>query len=168
MKIDQIVLNDIRSVVVYARDNEPAFVREVEQVIRKAEAGSTHDAEIELAKATSRIAEIDRIINGLYEDKIRGLLTSERFASMMTNYETEQKALRERATELRTSRDKQKEDAEAAKQFISLVKRYTDATELTPEMISGLISKIIVGRFSKEHQDITIEYRVIGKREPMR
>lgn len=49
--------------------------------------------EKELAEGLNRLNEIDRIINRLYEDKVGGELSGERFMKMLAGFETEQTQL---------------------------------------------------------------------------
>jgi len=139
----------------------------VERHMRKSEESAVREAQAEYAKATSRITEIDRIINGLYEDKTRGLLPAERFAKMLAEYEAEQKALNERSAKLKAEIDVEVEKGESAGRFLVLVRKFTDITELTHELAATFINRIIVGRLEridgKKHQTVRIVYNIIGE-----
>ena len=50
----------------------------------------------EKEEAENRITELDKIIQSLYEDKVAGKLSEERYMKMSDNYEAEQKALNEK------------------------------------------------------------------------
>lgn len=67
--------------------------------------------ETELSDAQTRLNEIDRIINRLYDDKVIGELSAERFATMLTGFEEEQAGLRAKCGELRIAiaSDKEKQ-----------------------------------------------------------
>lgn len=63
--------------------------------------------------------------------------------------------------------DKLKNSLTNVDRFIEKAKKYTDLTELTPELLRMLISKVMVGEKSKKYsrtapQDIWIYYRDIG------
>ncbi|MEA4898658.1 MAG: recombinase family protein [Christensenellaceae bacterium] len=169
MALEKLVLDDIRSVTAFAKEHEPEFVVMVERQIQKSEESAFREAQTEYAKATARIAEIDRVISGMYEDKIRGLLPAERFAKMLSEFESEQKALNERAAKLKIEIDSQKKKAESADRFLNLVRRFTDITELTHELAATFINRIIVGRLEridgKKHQTVRIVYNIIGELE---
>ena len=95
-------------------------------------------------EAERRIDALDRIIQNLYEDKVNGTLTEERFIKLSKNYENEQAELTNKlkilTNELATA---QKETADLNK-FMRLVKRYTEITELSPEIVRTFIDKIYV------------------------
>jgi len=167
MAIERLVLDDIRSVTAFAKECEGEFVAMVERQVRKSEESAVREAQAEYAKGIHRITEIDRIINGLYEDKVRGLLPAERFASMLADYENEQKNLKEQGMKLKTEIDVETEKKESASRFIALVKKFTDISELTHELATTFISRILVGRLEridgKKHQTVRIVYNIIGE-----
>ncbi len=94
---------------------------------------------------------------------------AERFAKMLSEFETEQKALNERSTKLKTEIDSQKKKAESADRFLALVRRFTDISELTHELSATFINRIVVGPLEriegKKHQTVRIVYNIIGELE---
>ena len=125
--------------------------------------------EKEISELKGRLAEIDSIINGLYEDKVRGVLSSERFAVMLGRYENEQKELRENLEKLRTEIKETRDKDEAADHFIRLIKETTCPEELTEELVGNLIDRVEVGEAyyedGKKKQDIKILFNFVGKIE---
>ena len=68
----------------------------------------------------------------------------ERFVKMSENYETEQKTLECRVTELRSIIATQQESSVNVDIFIAKVRKYTDVRELTPENIREFVDHIEV------------------------
>lgn len=167
--LEKLVLDDIRSVTAFAKEHETEFVALVERQMQKAEESAFREAQGEYAKATARIVEIDRIISGMYEDKIRGLLPAERFAKMLSEFETEQKGLNERSAKLKTEIDAQSEKVESTGRFLALVRRFTDISELSHELAATFINRIVVGPLEridgKKHQTVRIVYNIIDELE---
>ena len=62
----------------------------------------------EKEEAEKRIVELDKIIQSLYEDKVAGKISEERYIKMSDNYEAEQKALTERLNYLKAEIEKAK------------------------------------------------------------
>jgi len=54
----------------------------------------------ELEKSKKRIAEIDKLIQHIYEDNVKGKLSDERFETLSNTYEAEQKELKEKLPEM--------------------------------------------------------------------
>jgi hypothetical protein len=100
--------------------------------------------EKELAEAQVRLNDIDRIISRLYEDKVSGELSADRFAKMLGGFETEQETLRKRCEELRIAIAEDKTKSDNSKRFLSIVKQFIEIPELTVEIATTLIEKVLV------------------------
>jgi restriction endonuclease S subunit len=120
----------------------------------------------ESAKSEKRLNEIDTLIQKLYEDKVFGVITQERFMSMSAKLEEEQKSLKSRFAELTEYLDSSVENARNAELFADLVRQYTDITELDSELVHTLIEKIVVHETEvvngEKVKRVDIFYRFIG------
>ena len=120
----------------------------------------------ELEKAKKRIAEIDRIIQTLYEDNARGKISDERFTTLSISLEDEQRELKDRVPEIETFLEKTEIKCEGLQRFIERAKRITRLTELTPELVHEFIEKIVVSKPEKisgnRHQIVVIYYHGAG------
>ena len=98
--IENIVLDNLRRVISYARDYEDEFVQQIADntVVEQMKQQSAIMRQLE--QQTRRIREIDTIIQRLYEDNVSGKLTDERFSKMSTTYEQEQRELENSTSEL--------------------------------------------------------------------
>lgn len=85
---------------------------------------------------------------------------------MSQAYEQEQETLTERIKVLRKELSTAKEDADNVTKFMRLVKRYTEITELTPEVVREFIEKVIVHQAEKvngkKRQAVEIIYNCVG------
>ena len=140
----EILLDVIRKTAGFVQKDEGEFIRIVRENanLKQGETLKTHTRTID--KNERRIAELDKLFNSIYEDKVRGVITEERFASMSSNYEREESALKEENAALQAEIDAFSEDNQRADNFISLVRRYTRFEELTTPMINEFIDKVIV------------------------
>lgn len=123
-------------------------------------------AKNELKRIECRLSEIEKIIVTLYEEKVRGVIPVERFELLAKNYETEQAELKQKQILLRNNLAESEETEKGVTKFVSIVKRCTEITELTPEILNSFIDKIYVGKperiDGKRVQDIRIVYKLIG------
>ena len=103
----------------------------------------------ELEEADKRIQALDRIIQNLYEDKVCGTLTDERFVKMSQSYEQEQRELKERSYHLRQELSIAKEQSDNVTRFMRSVRKYTEITELTPEIVREFVQKVVVYQAEK-------------------
>lgn len=120
----------------------------------------------EFEKSKNRIIEIDNLFQHIYEDNISGKLTDERFRRLSFNYNKEQQELKLKIEQLSNEIENKEKKENDLTQFISNVKKYTEITELTPEILNELIEKIMVHQSKKVNgryeQTIDIHYRDVG------
>ena len=164
--VEDIVLYDLQRVLGMARNNETEFIAMLQEKSKRMTKKDLSEKERAREEAERRIDALDRIIQNLYEDKVNGTLTEERFIKLSKNYENEQAELTNKlkilTNELATA---QKETADLNK-FMRLVKRYTEITELSPEIVRTFIDKIYVHKGEKaqggHRQTIEIIYNCVG------
>ena len=126
------------------------------------------DSNRDLVQAQDCIRKLDSIMQRLYEDNIDGKISDERFAWMSETYEAEQKQLEARATELESVIAEAKEERLNVDSFLGMVRRYTDITELTAEIIRSFVEKIEVKKLEKvpgtrtKKQTLVIWWNFIG------
>ncbi|MDL2258165.1 recombinase family protein [Eubacteriales bacterium OttesenSCG-928-K08] len=165
----ELALDAIRTVSGYVKENEAAFIRQVREAstVRQEETAKAHRRRI--SKEKKRVAELNTIIKKLYEDTATGKLTDKRFDMLAAEYEREQAELEQSIEMLQAELDSFHADGERADRFITIVKRYTDFTELTPAMISEFIERIVVHEGDKSsgerEQRVDIYLNFIGKYE---
>ncbi|NLB80886.1 MAG: DUF4368 domain-containing protein [Clostridiaceae bacterium] len=135
---------------------------------------SIRKAKTEYSKAENRIRQLDDIISQIYEDKVSGELSSERFAKMLGKYEQEQTELTVKMDALRPVLEQAKAQTQGIDKFLRTVKRFTEIKELSAEVVSEFIERIEVGetemvnqrRFphwaDEKRQNIRIVYNYIG------
>lgn len=165
-ELDPAVLARLRADCAFAREHEAEFIQMVERKTRRQGEDAVRNGEKEYNEARARIDEIDQIINQLYEDKVGGRLSPERFSRMLAQYETEQEGLRSRCESLRAEISAARTTSDKAKQFIRVVKRFTEMQELTPEIVATLIERVEIGQAhvvdGEKKQEIKIVYNFIG------
>ena len=168
--VEDAVLANLQAVTAMARTHETEFVKLVEKKANASNQDTLKKCQKEQVAAQKRLEEIDRIINSLFESKVAGELSAERFSSMLANYESEQAQLRARNVELAEMIANEKEASDNASQFLSLVRTYTEIKELTPEIVAAFIEKVIVyerekidGQPRQFRQRIDVVYNFIGE-----
>ena len=132
-------------------------------------AANTKRQSVELTRAEKRRTEVDRKFAKLYEDWSDGRITEYNFNMMSQKYQTEQQELTEKIERLSAELESEKQTTVDAETWISLLKQYTNPTELTAELLNTLIEKIVIHEATTEdgvrEQNIDIYYRLIGKIE---
>jgi ribosomal protein L32 len=165
--LDEVILEDLRRVTAMAREHTREFAEYV---------GGRQSAEIqreicrqerELSAMRKRGAELDAIFKRLYEDRVLGHLSVEQFQTLSGCYTEEQAKLAAEIPVKETTIQKLRDTVSGTDGFIAKAKRYTDITELTPELLRLFIQKIVVHEKStkwskKAMQTIEIHYSDIG------
>ena len=164
--IEDIVLYDLQRVLGMAKGKETEFVSMLQEKNKKMTKSDLSEKAKECDEAEKRIAVLDRIIQNLYEDKVSGTLSEERFIKLSKNYESEQAELTDKVKFLKEElMAVQKETADINK-FMRLIKRYTEITELNAEIVRTFIDKIYVHKGEKaqggHRQTIEIIYNCMG------
>ena len=164
--INQLVLENMRRVFLNIQAYEKEFVKkqlECYNVDKKKELTAKRR---ELEKIKRRIAEIDKLIQCLYEDNVKGKLTDERFEALSNTYETEQKELKEKLPETESYLEEETDKTVNLQKFVQKVKLITEPTELTGEIVHEFIEKIVVSAAhyldGKRYQIIDIYYNGVG------
>lgn len=99
---------DLRKILAFAKEREAEFIRIVTNNSEKELAKELRHSQKEYEQAWARISAIDKIIKKLYEDKVLGNISEERFHKISADYEAEQRALEARANVLKKTLDTEK------------------------------------------------------------
>ena len=165
--LDEIVLEDIRRVTAMARENTAEFASYIENRRSDEIRREIRRLETELAGMQKRSSELDTIFKRLYEDSVLGRITPDQFQTLSASYALEQEQLKTSIPQQEIVIQKMKEPVCGTDNFISKAKRYTDISELTPELLRLFIQKIVVHekdvKWSKHaEQTVEIYYTDIG------
>lgn len=142
--IRTLLLETIQAASTYAITNQKEFLEKVRAASALRQKEAVKDTKRKLNKNRKRADELDVIIKKLYESFAVGRISDERFDSLLTEYEAEQKALRSEIAELEKQVAAFEESTANAEQFLALAKKYTDFSELTTPMINEFVDKILV------------------------
>ena len=169
--VEKLVLESMQRVMWYVQTYEKLFAQRQMEDFGEKKKKELAEKRRELDRAKRRAAEIDGIIQKLYEDNAMGRISDERFATMSMSLENEQSGLKESIPEMESCLENAKIQTEGLQRFIDRAKRVTQLTELTPELVHEFIQKIVVSkpeyRDGKRYQSVEIYYNGVGIiREP--
>ena len=167
MALDEIVLEEIRSVTYYARANTDQFVDFIQKKSSAESRRELNAKTAELGRLEKRNGELNALFKRLYEDHVLGKVTSEQFRMLSEGYNEEQRTIQEEIPKMRKAIEDLKASATNVERFLEIVRKYTDIKELTPEILRTFISKIVIHERSRKHakdaeQDIDIYFTHIG------
>lgn len=169
VQVEEILLKEIRKITAYAREQEDKFVELVTKQSEKELNQQLRNSHKEPEQATTIITKLDTIIQILYQDNIDDKISDERFMKMTEPYEADQKELLKRKNELKSFIvDQTKEKSLNVDSFLKVVRKYTDITEITGEIIRSFVERIDVYKPEKmpgtrtKKQTICIHWNFIG------
>lgn len=146
--LEELILQNLREIVSFARSHENRFVQMVMDMdVKERNKG--------LAKKRKLRSE-------------GGKLTDERFHKLSTDYEAEQAGLQTQAAILREEIEEVEGKSANVDRFLSVVRQYTDIPELTPRILHEFVEKIVIHAATDPHskinrrQEVDIYYKGIG------
>ena len=164
--VETLLLDDLKRTLRFAQSQKEEFLRILEENSEVKTKQEIKENLRELSAAEERIKALDKIIQSLYEDKVAGKLSEERYLKLSDTYETEQAELTGKAQTLKAEIEKDKKEKDHILDFLCLVEKYSSIEELTPEIIRSFVDKIIVHEKRKENghyrQEVEIVYNFIG------
>ncbi len=165
--VESLVLEAIRRVSGYVRENEAEFIERVREKSSLQQEAAVKESRKKLSKATRRREEISGLIKKLYETYATGKIPENHFSELLTGYDNEQKTLDGEIERLQAEIDRYNTDSVRADKFIELVKRHTEFTEFSASLLNEFVEKIIVHEATKvngvREQEVEIYLNFIGK-----
>lgn len=166
--LSQLVLADIRSKMNLVLADEKRARAEFLSRSEQQNAAEANADRRKLTQSTRRLAELDKLIGSVYEDKVLGKIPEEVCIGLLEKYQSEKTALTETVAALERKAQTVRDDAANADEFIRRLKTYMEIPELTRQMCLELIEFITVdkcpGKYSKAPREIHIYYKLIDKK----
>ena len=162
-----IVLDDLRRVTHFARQNQRRFAEYIGMKMGKEAAKEISLLQKKLDAMTRRRGELSALFKRLYEDSVLGRIPDEQYRLLSQDYMAEQKAIDEELPQLTEALRNLKDSSINIDRFLENARKYTEIPELTAEILPTFIERIEVGereeRYSRTApQEIRIVYRDIG------
>ena len=166
-QLTEIILDDLRRVTHYARQNEFLFAKHITQKNSAEIRREIAQTERELENLKRRDAELTALFKRLYEDNVLGKIPNEVFRKLSDDYLTEQKEIQTTIPKKENDLERLKASVSNASAFIDKAKQYTEINELTAEILHLFIERVEVGERTEKWsrtamQEINIYYRDIG------
>ncbi len=162
--LESIILQDIRRQIDFVMNDDTA--REKYLARKRGEKSSRDSSDKKRQKdIEKRIADLDKLIQKIYEDKVLGSLPEKTCADLLTKYQQEKDTLQTELDALIQRADADKLDEADVDEYIRRLKSYAGAEELTRQMCLDLIEYFTVDAYQGRNavRDIHIYYNLIDK-----
>ena len=164
--LERLVLEAVSDLSDFVRCYEPVFLyllAKKNNAMRQKEYQQLQKA---MENGTKRIAEIDRLIEKVFEQNAGGILSDERFVKMLQSYEKEQKSLTQEVEENRQTLQNAEQRVMDLRLILRTLREITDIKELTPTLVNSLIERIEVHNSDKSsghsHVKVDIYFTAVG------
>lgn len=165
--VNELLLEAIKGVCDYALNNEAEFMAQVCSASEDRQEKAARSIRQRKQRNEKRTDELTRLIRKLYEDNVSGRLPDTLFEQMLRDFEAELSDLTEIVSQDQQELERISRETINAEKFLSLVRKYTDFSELTPAMINEFVEKILVhqaqGKGASRIQEIEIFFNFVGK-----
>ena len=167
----ELVRDTLKGIAAYAKTDEDAFKKSVQELLATQQTDEVKKQKKRLVACKKRHAELDKLLNKIYEDNTLGKLPESRYQSLLQTYGQEQAELDKEIPELQSCVERYEGGGNRANNFIKLVERYTDFTEITQTMLHEFIEKIVVHERDRKGkidspQTVEIHLNFIGEYIP--
>ena len=164
--LTNLVRNDISNIVKFANEFEDEFVKiVVDEDYKRIQATQRKNFET-LNKMLAREKELDVLYEKVFEEKILGNLSEERFLKLSGKYEEEQFELKAKIKNMKKIVAEEQKHELNADGFLKIVRKYSEVEELTLDILQEFIDKIIIHHreevMGETIQKIEIYYKMIG------
>ena len=143
--LNEVVLNQINRLIAMDKTDRQTF----NEMLRSQSAGiSLTELEAvtaELNGIRTRISEIDRFVQGLFESKVKGEIDGDMFCTFSENYRKEKAELNVKLESLMIKEERLKSETNKGVKLGTRIHNYDTISEVTPEVLKDFIDRIEVG-----------------------
>ena len=166
----QTVAEVLKKIEDYSISNRAEFEALVKKNLAMQQTDQTKKQQKRIPQITTRLEQIDKVLNKLYEDNALGTIPQDRYEQMSQKYSEEYYALKTELSILQEQLSAYENAGGRAQKFLKLTERHAAFTDLTPAILNEFISRIEVherdqkrARYAIQH--ISIYFNYIGRFE---
>ena len=160
------VLADIRTKAALARNDPSGLVGQIQTQRRAATAEQVKQTRLLLTAIEKRLAELGKLIQAIYEDKVMGRIPETVCIQLMNQYETERTEKLEQKRRLSGELEAYQQETDDVQQWMNLIREYAKLEQLDRPTLLQLINRIDIGEKKVEggrtFRDIKIHYNFVG------
>jgi len=164
--LTEVVLADIRMKAERARNDPTALIGQIQTQRRVATAEQMKQARLTLTAVEKRLAELGKLVQAIYEDKVMGRVPEAICIQLMNQYEAERAEKLEQKGRLSGELEAYQQDTDDVRQWMHLILEYAKLEQLDRPTLLRLVNRIDIGEKKVEggrtFRDIKIHYNFVG------
>ena len=163
--ISTFILNDIRNYANLAVTDRENLADRLYKALKKSNRGEMSSVKTKIKTIETRLLELNDRIKCVYEDKCTGKMPEDIALGLMKDFTDEKADLEKKLPIIKNKLCDISETESSINDWLDMISRYENITELDRETVFGLVESITV--FEKDRstapavQEIKIEYRFI-------
>ena len=161
-----VVLTDIRNKAFFAQQSREALKERILAKKESANAERANTLKAELSALDKRLAELEKLIQAAYEDKVMGRIPESVCIQLLNKYEAERTEKLEHKKDISAKLATRRANEQSVDDWLDMIQDYTQLEELDRPTLVRLIQKIEVGEKYQvnDHmeRDINIYYNFVG------
>ena len=165
--VEALILSAVKRLSRFVLNDEEAFAKELQALWNEKQTEKPKHNKSELHRFQKRYDELSKLIRGLYENLVSGLLPERQYKQLMKQYDDEQAELETKIEEMQQELTEEKTNTVDIKHFISLIRKCKEPTEISDLMFAELIDKIVVyeaeGVGKARTQKVDIYFNYVGQ-----
>ena len=165
--VETLILSAVKRLSRFVLNDEEAFAKELQALWNEKQTEKPKQNKSELLRFQKRYDELSKLIRGLYENLVSGLLPERQYKQLMKQYDDEQAELETKIEEMQQELTEEKTNTVDIKHFISLIRKCKEPTEISDLMFAELIDKIVVyeaeGVGKARTQKVDIYFNYVGQ-----
>jgi hypothetical protein len=162
----ELILDEIRAYATEAIFDEARVIQSISNEKNRESVSLNALHRQQLQQFEKRLAELDKIIRTLYEDRVKGIVSESMFTEMVSGYEQERTERNIAVAELRLKVKQCEQISCDVSAWVKAIRKYSELETLTREVLIELIDNIEVFEPQKINKQrvcrIKIHYRFVG------
>ena len=162
----QVVLADIRTKAALAQNDPSGLVGQIQTQRRAATAEQVKQTRLLLTAIEKRLAELGKLVQAIYEDKVMGRVPEAICIQLMNQYEAERAEKLEQKGRLSGELETYQQETDDVQQWMNLIREYAKLEQLDRPTLLRLVNRIDIGEKKVEggrtFRDIKIHYNFVG------
>ena len=161
------ILTAVKRLLRFVLNDEVSVTKELQGLWDEKQTERPRHNQAELHRLHKRYHELSKLIHGLYEDLVSGLLPERQYKQLMKQYDDEQAELEMKMEAMKKEFSEEKDSTMDILHFVSLIRKYKNPTEVSDLMFAELIDKIVVyeaeGVGKARTQKVDIYFNYVGQ-----
>ncbi len=154
----QTVSEVLKKIAEYSISNRADFEALVKKSLAIQQTDRTKKQQKRVPQITTRLEQIDKVLNKLYEDNALGAIEQDRYEQMSQKYSEEYYTLKTELAEIKEQLSAFENAGGQAQRFVKLTERYADFAEITPAILNEFISRIEVHERDQKRARYAIQH----------